>query len=67
VSPITNGPNDIAGTGFVRNNASYIGQYRFAVTRWDNLVAEYSHNTAKNQAGFKGDNDSYALGTIVFF
>jgi len=53
--------------GIVRCNASYIAQYRLAVTSWDNLVAEYSHNTAENQAGEKGTNDSLALGTIVFF
>jgi len=52
---------------FVRNNTSYVAQYRYAVTKWDNLVGEYTHTTAESQARVKGDDDSIALGTIVFF
>ncbi len=54
-------------TPIVRNNIAYMAQYRLAVTKWDNLVAEYTHATAKNQFFDKGTSDSVALGTIVFF
>ena len=54
-------------SGIVRNNTSYVAQYRLAVTKWDNLVAEYIHDTSEDQAFTKGNSDSIALGTIVFF
>jgi predicted porin len=53
--------------GIVRNNTAYVTQLRYGVTKWDNLVAEYTHATSENQAQVKGDSDSIALGTIVFF
>jgi predicted porin len=53
--------------GIVRNNTAYIGQFRYGVTKWDSLVAEYTHATSENQAQDKGTSDSIALGTIVFF
>ncbi len=61
------GGNDIAGGGFFRNNTSYVAQYRYAVTKWDNLVAEWSHTTSELQNGAKGNDDAISLGTIVFF
>ena len=55
------------GVPTIRNNTSYVAQYRLAVTKWDNLVAEYTHTTSENQNFVKGGSDSIALGTIVFF
>jgi predicted porin len=51
----------------IRNNTSYIGQFRYAVTKWDNLVAEYDHTTSENRNRVKGADDGISLGTIVFF
>jgi hypothetical protein len=51
----------------IRNNTAYVGQFRYGVTKWDNLVAEYTHATSENQDNLKGNSDSVALGTIVFF
>jgi predicted porin len=58
--------------GLVRNNSSYIGQFRYAVTKWDNLVAEYIHTRSVSQGvtaadRVSADSDAIALGTIVFF
>jgi len=56
-----------------RANSSHIAQFRFAVTKWDNLVAEYTHtrSEAQSETVVAHDNittsDSIALGTIVFF
>ena len=57
-----------------------MAQFRYAVTSWDNLVAEYVHTRSEVQTGGAvitgGDatgpsnittSDSIALGTIVFF
>ena len=52
---------------FVRCNSSHIAQFRYAVTSWDNLVAEYTHTRSEAQSGVTGTSDSVALGTIVFF
>jgi len=57
----------IANGAKVRNNTAYIGQLRYGVTKWDNLVAEFTHATSENQFEDKGNSDSIALGTIVFF
>lgn len=57
-----------------RANSSHIAQFRFAVTKWDNLVAEYTHTRSEVQHIGTSDSgtpittsDSVALGTIVFF
>ena len=64
-----------------RANSSHIAQFRYAVTSWDNLVAEYTHTRSEAQpatavaAGYDSEDtytpittsDSIALGTIVFF
>jgi hypothetical protein len=51
----------------VRVNSSHIAQFRYAVTKWDNLVAEWTHTRSEEQNGAVGTSDSVALGTIVFF
>jgi len=65
----------------IRANSSHVAQFRYAVTKWDNLVAEYTHTRSEVQAGgtiitgvspaaTNGNittSDSIALGTIVFF
>ena len=63
-------------TGF-RANSSHIAQFRYAVTSWDNLVAEYTHTRSESDYGLVTGSatgstnittsDSIALGTIVFF
>jgi len=64
----------------VRCNSSHIAQFRYAVTKWDNLVAEWTHTRSEAQGqnfypvsgaavstGPTFTDDSVALGTIVFF
>jgi hypothetical protein len=51
----------------VRCNSSWVGQYRYALTHWVNLVGEYTHTRSESQAGGIATSDSIALGTIAFF
>ncbi len=52
----------------VRCNSSWIGQGRYALTNWVNLVAEYTHTRSEAQVtGGIATSDSVALGTIAFF
>lgn len=50
-----------------RNNGSWVGQGRYAMTKWVNLVGEYTHTRSESQAGGISTSDSIALGTIAFF
>ena len=50
-----------------RNNGSYIGQARYGLTKWMNLVGEYTHTRSESQARAIWTSDSVALGTIAFF
>ena len=65
LSPVDDGGEDIAGTAAFRNNTSYVAQYRYAVTKWDNLVAEWSHTTSELQDGSKGNDDAISLGIVA--
>jgi hypothetical protein len=53
--------------GIVRVNGSWVGQYRYALTHWVNLVGEYTHTKSEDQTGATLSSDSVALGTIAFF
>ena len=61
----------VANPSWIRANSSHIAQFRYAVTRWDNLVAEWTHTRSEVQGGTPTTNittsDSVAFGTIVFF
>jgi len=62
------GANDADNSSnMVRCNSSHIAQFRYAVTSWDNLVAEYTHTRSEAQFGGIITSDSVALGSIVFF
>lgn len=50
-----------------RNNLSYIGQGRYHLTSWVNLVGEYTHTRSESQGGAVSTSNSFALGTIAFF
>jgi predicted porin len=50
-----------------RNNGSWVGQGRYAMTKWVNLVGEYTHTRSESQAGGISTSDSIAIGTIAFF
>lgn len=56
--------NSLAITRF---NGSYIGQARYGLTKWVNLVGEYTHTRSESQAHVITTSDSVALGTIAFF
>ncbi len=56
-----------AFAGVVRNNQSYVTQLRYAATKWDNLLVEYTHTRSEAQSGLTASSDSIAAGTIVFF
>jgi len=61
-------PNFGADSALVtRNNGSYIGQARYGLTKWMNLVGEYTHTRSESQAFKTATEDSIALGTIAFF
>ena len=54
--------------GLVRMNGSWVGQYRYALTHWINLVGEYTHTRSEAQVtGATQTSDAVALGTIAFF
>jgi predicted porin len=57
----------VSGGVPLRANSSHIAQFRYAVTSWDNLVAEWSHTRSEAITGNTGTSDAIALGTIVFF
>ncbi len=59
-------PNNLLGLD-VRCNSSWVGQYRYALTHWVNLVGEYTHSRSESQLGAIASTDSIALGTIAFF
>jgi hypothetical protein len=50
-----------------RYNASYVGQARYKLTKWVNLVSEYTHTRSESQARVFTTSDSFALGSIAFF
>ncbi len=50
-----------------RFNGSYIGQARYGLTKWMNLVGEYTHTRSESQSFKTATEDSIALGTIAFF
>jgi hypothetical protein len=56
----------IAGV-LTRCESSHVAQFRYAATKWNNLVAEYTHTRSEAQGGAIATSDSVALGTIVFF
>lgn len=61
-------PANTADLGnFTRLNASYIGQARYALTKWVNLVGEFTHTHSEGQARVITTSDSVALGAIAFF
>ncbi len=56
----------------MRLNASYIGQARYALTKWVNLVGEFTHTHSEAPTGIiatgpSSTSDSIALGAIAFF
>jgi len=50
-----------------RCNSSYVGQLRYSLTKWVNLVGEYTHTHSLSQGRVATTSDSLALGSIVFF
>jgi hypothetical protein len=56
-----------ASQAITRYNASYVGQARYALSKWINLVGEFTHTRSESQARLFSTSDSFALGTIAFF
>jgi hypothetical protein len=68
-------------THIIRNNSSYVGQVRYALTSNVSLLGEYTHASSESQGGAwvrpdlsvwtvpraTSDSDSFALGSIAFF
>ena len=48
-------------------NSSYVGQLRYGLTAWVNLVGEYTHTRAEAQGGNHAESDAVAAGGILFF
>ena len=51
----------------LQKNSSYVGQLRYGLTSWVNLVGEYTHTISEAQGGNEADSDAIALGAILFF
>jgi hypothetical protein len=51
----------------MKDNGSYVGQVRYGLTSWVNLVGEYTHSRSDSQRGLVSTDDSFALGSIAFF
>ena len=60
-------PYSADSLAITRYNASYVGQVRYGLTKWVNLVGEYTHTRSESQARVNTTSDSIALGTIAFF
>jgi hypothetical protein len=58
---------DLPDSGLVKSNSSYVGQVRYALTKWCNLVQEYTHTISQAHNGVRATDDSIAGGTILFF
>jgi predicted porin len=50
-----------------KNNQSYVGQARYGLSSWVNLVGEYTHTRSESPGDIVGTSNSLALGTIAFF
>jgi len=64
---LANSGETSSSESITRNNGSWIGQGRYALTKWVNLVGEYTHTRSESQLGAISTSDSVALGTIAFF
>jgi hypothetical protein len=50
-----------------KNNQSFVGQARYGLSSWVNLVGEYTHTRSESQGDVVGTSNSFALGSIAFF
>lgn len=64
---VCTGATTLCTDSITRNNLSWIGQGRYHLTSWVNLVGEFTHTHSESQAGAVGASNSFALGTIAFF
>jgi predicted porin len=51
----------------VKKNSSWIGQVKYGLTPWVNLIGEYTSTRAKAHGGNEADSDAVALGAIMLF
>lgn len=51
----------------VKKNSSWIGQVKYGLTPWVNLIGEYTSTTSKAHGGAKADSDALAVGAILMF
>ncbi|QJE72215.1 porin [Aerophototrophica crusticola] len=62
---------DLAGgeavSELVETNQSWVFQAQYALTSWLNLVGEYTNTESDAHNGNKAENNSIALGAIMFF
>ena len=50
-----------------KNNQSFVGQARYSLSSWVNLVGEYTHTRSESQGNIVSTSNSFALGSIAFF
>ena len=50
-----------------KSNRSFVGQARYGLTSWVNLVGEFTHTRSESQADIVSTSNSFALGSIAFF
>lgn len=51
----------------VKKNSSWIGQVKYGLTPWVNLIGEYTATSAQAHGGNKADSDALAVGAILLF
>jgi len=56
-----------SASALARNNGSFVGQARYGLTKWVNLVGEFTHTRSEGQSGVVSTSDSIAAGPILFF
>ena len=51
----------------LQTNSSWVGQVRYGLTSWVNLVGEYTRTKSEAHGGNDAKSDAIAAGAILFF
>jgi len=64
---VCTGTITLCTNSITRNNQSFVGQARYGLTSWVNLIGEFTHTRSESQGDSVSTSNSFALGTIAFF
>lgn len=59
--------NGESNPSLVKKNSSWVGQVKYGLTDWVNLIGEFTATEAKAHGGAKADSNAIALGAIMLF